>query len=445
MLSESDLITVRATFLAELKSPSDRTLLENIELVAEGRTVIVLSPNAFFQRNILSKFKDEINCRIRQVLGDAINIEYAVKQRERNSTRPAQPIQMVLPTYQATAKDSGLNPRFTFEEFVVGSSNAFAYQAALTVAEQAKRKYNPLYFCSDIGLGKSHIAHAIANRAICIRPETRAKYITATDFTNEYVSAVRNNTVDGFKRAYRGSQMDILFVDDVHLFNNKEKTQRELSCALDDLICAGTQVIFSGFRPPNSIPNMDKGLVSRIASGLVINIKRPDKQTRAAIVTAKARKEGYELASEVTDYIACQSFANIREIEGSVLNLVAVASIMRREITLELAQEVVGGASENKPRMDVPMIQEFVVKNYGLRREMLTSPSRKKEVMHPRQVAIYLCRRFTDETLEAIGQAFQRKHSSVIHALEVMDSQYRLDMNIRKEIDFLIDKLGVAG
>jgi len=443
---ETDLIEVSKAVLSKAGNASDKALLEQIEFTCHDGTLTITCPTPFIQHQVVNRYKGHIQRSVQEVFGEKIEPAFLIRpssEQGRGAT-VSKPVQMIIPSAHTCSHISGLNPRFTFEDFVVGKGNAFAYQAAMAVSEQETGRYNPLYFHSDIGLGKSHISHAIANRSLMSRPQTRARYMSARDFSQEYVEAVRNNTLAAFKNSYRASKLDILFLDDIHLFASKEKTQVEFAGIMDDLVSAGTQVILSGYRPPCSIPNMDKGLSSRISSGLSINIKRPDRETRLAIIVAKARKEGYELDSEVGEYIADQSSANVRELESAVLSIVAMGSIMKREITLELAKEVLGSVIEQKPRVDISMILDLVVKNYGIKKEILLSTSRKKEVNHPRQIAIYLCRKLTDETLESIGNAFNRKHTSVIHALEVMDARCQDSLQIRKELDFLMEKFDSA-
>lgn len=439
---ELDLDRMHDAIVAEVTSASEKALIDQIELSEEEGMVRVFCPNLFLQQYISRQYKELIGRRIRALAGRPVEVEFQVSTRTepRRARKTPQPVQMVLPATALPSAANGLNPRFTFEEFIVGKCNAFAYEAAMATSEDAISRYNPLYFYSDIGLGKSHISHAIGNRVVRFKPKLKVRYTTARDFSQEYVYAVKNNTVDKFKHAYQGSRMDVFFIDDVHLFGNKEKTQMELACIMDDLISSGTQVILSGFRPPASIP-VDKGLKSRFSSGLVINIKRPDTDTRAAIVRAKARKEGIDLQDEVVDFLSEHITSNIRELESAVLTITAMCSLMKREISLGLAKEILEGTLEKQARIDIPYIQDFVAKNFGISKDVLVSSSRKKEILYPRQVAIFLCKRYTKESLQSIGQAFARKHSSIIHALEVMDAQYTGNLKIKKEIDFLVERL----
>lgn len=440
---EVDLVQVRNAIVAEVSCPSEKALIDQIDLSEREGTILVFCPSLFMQQYIKRQYKDLITRCVRETLGRSVDVDFLVCTRTepRAAAGAPRPVQMVLPPAATPAAGSGLNPRFTFEEFIVGRCNAFAYEAAVAASEDSISRYNPLYFYSDIGLGKSHISHAIGNRVVKSRPRLRVRYTTARDFSQEYIYAIKNNTIDKFKHAYHGSRMDVFFIDDVHLFGNKEKTQMELACIMDDLISAGTQVILSGFRPPSSIPQVDKGLKSRFSSGLVINIKRPDNETRAAIVRYKARKEGIELRDDVVGFISDNITSNIRELESAVLTIAAMSSLMKREVSLGLAKEILEGTLEKQARIDIPFIQDFVAKNFGISKELLSSSSRKKEILYPRQVAIFLCKRYTKESLQTIGEAFDRKHSSIIHALEVMEAQYSGNLKTKKEIDFLVERL----
>ncbi|HPC47216.1 MAG TPA: chromosomal replication initiator protein DnaA, partial [Deltaproteobacteria bacterium] len=298
-----------------------------------------------------------------------------------------------------------------------------------------------LFFYSDIGLGKSHIAHAIGNRVLSLRPTAPVRYITARDFAHDYVHSVRNDCMRSFRNTYRSSSIDVFFIDDVHLFKNKEKTQVELCHVLDDLVAAGKQVIMSGFRPPSSIPQIERGLRSRLSAGLVIDIKRPDKDTRSRIVRRKAQKNNFEIPDDVVDLISESVQTNIRDLESAVMTITAMSSLLKRPVSIDLAREMLEGTVAKQRSITIPYILEFISRTFTVPQDVLVSSSRKKEVVYPRQVAIYLCRRYTNEPLANIGQAFSRRHSSVIHSLETIENRYNNDLKVRRDIDFLIDKI----
>jgi len=437
---------MKESILSKSHAASDRALLDQLEISEEDGTVLVHCPNLFAQKYLTRMYRDLIISSIRTYLDRPVNVEFCVSQQgelqeKRQAPSAAKPIQMSLPAFAQANSSTGLNAHFTFDEFIVGRCNAFAYEAAQAVSVGDMNRYNPLYFHSDIGLGKSHISHAIGNRILTDRPGTSIHYTTARDFTQDYVHSVRNNCLNTFKNSYHSSTMDIFFIDDVHLFKNKEKTQVELCHVLDDLISAGKQVILSGFRPPTAMPQIDKGLRSRFSSGLVIDIKRPDKATRGKIVRHKSIKNGVTMPDEVVDFISDTIHTSVRDLESAVMTIAAMSSLMKRPVTLEMAQELLEGTLEKQQRITIPFILDFISRNFSVPKEILVSPSRKKEIVYPRQVAIFLCRRYTEESLQIIGEAFSRKHSSIIHSLETIEAQYSANLKVKKEIDFLIDKI----
>ncbi len=437
---------IKKSILSQSHAASDRALLDQLEISEDGGTVFVRCPNVFAQKFLIRTYRDLIISSIRTQLGEGVDVEFCAARGEHAQERGPAPtgdraVQMSLPSTAQESSWSGLNAHFTFDEFVVGRCNAFAYEAAQAVSQGDMTRYNPLYFYSDIGLGKSHIAHAIGNKVLSSRSGINVRYTTARDFTHDYVHSVRNNCLSSFKSSYRSAKVDVFFIDDVHLFKNKEKTQVELCHVLDDLISAGKQVILSGFRPPTSIPQIDKGLRSRLSAGLVIDIKRPDKATRARIVRHKANKSGVTMPEPVVEFISDTVHTSIRDLESAVMTLAAMSSLMKKTITMELAQELLEGTLERQQRITIPYIIDFISKNFSIPREKLVSPSRKKDVAYPRQVAIFLCRRYTEEPLQIIGQAFSRKHSSIIHSLETIDTQYSQNLKVKREIDFLMEKL----
>jgi chromosomal replication initiator protein len=437
--------TIKESILATVPGASERVLIEQLDITEEDGTILISCPNAFSQKYLSRQYKDHIIRCVRGALQQPVDVHFCVKparktrQEKPNSEIP--PVQMTLPSLSSPSPVNGLNGNFTFEEFVVGRCNAFAYEAAMAVTEEDISKYNPLYFYSDVGLGKSHIAHAIGNRLLKSKSGVSVRYTTARDFSQDFVHSIRNNCHENFKKTYQPSALDIFFIDDVHLFKNKEKTQMELCHVLDDLISAGRQVVLSGFRPPTSMSQIDKGLRSRFSSGLVIDLKRPDRLTRDKIVRHKAQKNGIILPDEVVEFISGSVLSSIRELESAVMTITAMSSLMKRRVTLDLAKELLEGTLEKQQRITIEFIQNFVAKNFCIHKDTMISPSRKKEIVYPRQVAIFLCRRYTRESLQSIGNAFSRKHSSIIHSLETIDTTYKQNLKVKRELDFLIEKL----
>jgi chromosomal replication initiator protein len=364
-----------------------------------------------------------------------------VEERDGGESKRPSSGQMTLPGVESASLSPMANARFTFDQFVVGPCNEFAYQAAWAVAEGKRHAYNPLYLYGGSGLGKSHLSGAIGNQIHVNEPSTRIVYTTAEEFVNEMVSAIRKSEMGEFKRKYRRC-CDILFVDGVHFFSGKEKTQSELSHTFDHLYNLEKRIILTGAVPPYGLSHVNDGLKSRLAGGLVVDIQPPDFETRKRIFHQKAAYDGVAIPEKVVDLLASRIFGSVRRLEGLLINMIAKSSLMSRPIDLELAQEVIGSlqAMENS-KLTIPTIQKFMAQQYHLEIEQLVSPSRRKSICYPRQLAMYLCRRFTDESLDTIGRAFCRDHASVIHSIGVINRQLREKGTVRREVDFLIEKL----
>jgi chromosomal replication initiator protein len=351
--------------------------------------------------------------------------------------------QMNLPGMALPNPPPVANPRFTFDQFVVGPCNRFAYKAARAVANENRNAYNPLYVYGGSGLGKSHLSGAIGIHIYATQPATRILYTTAEEFVNELVYTIRKNQMREFKEKYR-KRCDILFIDGVHFFSGKETTQTELSHTFDHLYNSGKRIILTGTVPPHELSHMTDGLKSRLGGGLVVDIQPPDLETRRRILRHRAEFDGVAVSEDVVDFLASRISGNVRRLEGLLINLIAKSSLLFRPIDLELAQEVIGSlqVTENQ-RVTISKIQKLVTRQYHLELEQLISRSRRKSVCYPRQLAMYLCRKFTDESLDAIGRAYCRDHASVIHSIGVIERQMRDKARVRREVEFLVEKLGL--
>ncbi len=357
------------------------------------------------------------------------------------SRRGLDSAQMALPGIGSCGRPSVANRRFTFDQFVVGPCNRFAYQAAWVVANGKGNAYNPLYFSGGSGLGKSHLSGAIGNHVRGLDPISRILYVTSEEFVNEMVSSIRKNDMWGFKEKYR-RRCDILFIDGVQFLSGKDKTQTELSHTLDHLYNFGKQIILTGNVPPHKLSRMTDGLKSRLGCGLVVDIQPPDRETRRRILRLKAESDGVALPEEVVDLLASRICGNVRQLEGLLINLMAKSSLLFRPIDLDLAQEVMGsfqGAESH--RVTIDSIQKVVAQQYHLDVEQLISRSRRKSICHPRQMAMYLSRKLTEESLDVIGRAFCRDHASVIHSIGVVERHIKEKATVRRELEFLVEKL----
>jgi chromosomal replication initiator protein len=315
----------------------------------------------------------------------------------------------------------GLNPRYTFDTFIVGPSNQFAHAACRAVAEAPSRSYNPLFIYGGVGLGKTHLMHAIGQYVVQHNPALTLTYISSERFMNEMINAVRFDRVLEFRARYRN--VDVLLVDDIQFVSGKEGTQTEFFHTFNALHDAQKQIVISSDRPPHDIPALEERLRSRFEWGLIADIQPPDLETKTAILKKKAETEAVPLPDNVAMYIASRIKSNIRELEGSLIRLLAYASLTGQPLTIELAQDVLRNVLDHDERaVTIEQIQKFVAEYYQLKLHDLKSRNNSKSIAMPRQVAMYLCKMLTHASLPEIGRSFGGKHhSTVIHSIKKVD------------------------
>ena len=316
---------------------------------------------------------------------------------------------------------AGLNLRYTFDTFIVGSSNQFAHAACRAVAEAPSRSYNPLFLYGGVGLGKTHLMHAVGQYVLQHDQNLKLTYITSERFMNEMINAVRYDRVIDFRERYRS--VDVLLVDDIQFLAGKEGTQTEFFHTFNALHDSQKQIVLSSDCPPREIPSLEERLRSRFEWGLIADIQPPDLETKVAILKKKAETEAVPLSDDVAIYIAGKIKSNIRELEGSLIRLVAYASLTGQEITLPLAQEVLRNMLDHEEQaVTIEIIQKFVADYYKLRMTDLKSRNNSKSVAMPRQIAMYLCKSLTHASLPEIGRSFGGKHhSTVIHSIRKVE------------------------
>jgi chromosomal replication initiator protein len=346
--------------------------------------------------------------------------------------------QLTLPTMPKKIKagDKYLNSRFTFDRFVVGECNEFAYSVSKALANESHFPYTSLFLLAKTGLGKSHLIQAIGSSILQRKPTAKVLYITTEDFTNEMGSALRNNLIDQFKNKYRRS-CDVLLLEELHFLGGKEKTQIELGYTLDTLFNDGKMVIFTSPLKPEEIPNMKKMLISRLTSGVITSIEKPGFQTRVDILNQKARERDISLPEEVIHFLAENITQDIRHLEGGLDSLKAISFFLEKEINVDLAKQTIKQLIPAKHCATVEDIQRIVCQCFKIDMEALTSKSRKKAVSYPRSIAIYLCRKYTEKPLESIGRSFNRTHSTVLYDDEKIRRAIRIDDTVRREVEFL--------
>lgn len=336
-----------------------------------------------------------------------------------------------------------LNPKYTFDTFVVGAANRFAHAASLAVAETPAKSYNPLFIYGGVGLGKTHLMHAIAHFVQEYHPGQKVMYLSSEKFTNEFINAIMDNKAEAFRNKYRN--VDILLIDDIQFLAGKEQTQEEFFHTFNTLHEENKQIIISSDRPPREIPTLEDRLRSRFEWGLITDISPPDLETRIAILTKKAKAEGLtDVPNEVLLYIANQINTNIRELEGALTRVIAYSSLVNQDINTELATEALKDIiPNNQPKkLTAEGIQKFIGSRYNVTIPEFISKKRTKAIAYPRQIAMYLTRELTDLSYPKIGEEFGgRDHTTVIHACKKIDELIGTDEQIKNEIKNYIEKL----
>lgn len=339
-----------------------------------------------------------------------------------------------------------LNPKYTFETFVIGASNRFAHAACLAVAERPAEQYNPLFIYGGVGLGKTHLMHAIGHHVRQRRPNAKVAYLSTERFTNDFIHSIREGNPGEFRNHYRS--VDILLIDDIQFLAKKEGTQEEFFHTFNALYEEGKQIVVASDRPPKEIPTLEDRLRSRFEMGLITDIQPPDVETRIAILQRKAKAEGISIPEDVAYYIATQIDTNIRELEGALIRVFAFSSLERQDITLDLAERALKdlvGPGRAKV-ITVSHIQKVVGDHFGLRVEDLKAKKRTRNVVLPRQIAMYLARELTDLSLPRIGEAFGgRDHTTVLHACERIAEEMNQNSDLRATIERLAEAIRTLG
>ncbi|WP_159723119.1 chromosomal replication initiator protein DnaA [Enterococcus sp. CSURQ0835] len=331
-------------------------------------------------------------------------------------------------------KKALLNPRYTFETFVIGKGNQMAHAAALAVAEEPGSLYNPLFFYGGVGLGKTHLMHAIGNEMLSLNPSARVRYVSSETFVNDYINSIQNSETEQFRQEYRN--VDLLLVDDIQFFGDKPGTQEEFFHTFESLYNENKQIVLTSDRLPNEIPKLQERLVSRFAWGLSVDITPPDLETRTAILRKKAQAENLEIPDDTLSYIAGQIDSNIRELEGALVRVQAFATTNKTDITTSLAADALKSLkSLGNSQLTIEQIQEVVAKYYHLQVKDLKGKKRVKMIVVPRQIAMYLARELTDSSLPKIGKAFGGKdHTTVMHACDKIEHLVKSDSEIKDNI-----------
>lgn len=348
-------------------------------------------------------------------------------------------------SFSDALKNANLNSRYTFDSFVVGSSNDLAHAACVAVAELPGEQYNPLYIYGGAGLGKTHLMQSVAHFILQQNRNAKIRYVTSETFINEFVDSIRNkNNISPaeFRKKYR--ELDVLLIDDIQFLIGKEGTQEEFFHTFNALYDNRKQIIIASDKPPKDIDNLEERLRSRFEVGLIVDIQMPDVETRMAILRKKEELEGYNIDNEVIKYIADNIKSNVRELEGALTKVVAKSRLVKQPITLTLAEDLLKDHITPSERREITadVIIEIVAEHYNLNRSELASPTKKKNIAYPRQIAMYLCREMTDVPLVTVGELLGgRDHSTVIHGCDRISTDLRTNEQLQSTIENLRKKL----
>lgn len=430
----------------KLSKPSFETWLKSTTAHSlQNDTLIITAPNEFARDWLESRYLKLISETIYDLTGEELIIKVVIPQTQSESE-----LEQHASTKKVQKNDEEhsevpqnmLNPKYVFDSFVIGSGNRFAHAASLAVAEAPAKAYNPLFIYGGVGLGKTHLMHAIGHYVIEHNPSAKVVYLSSEKFTNEFINSIRDNKAVEFRNKYRS--VDVLLIDDIQFLAGKESTQEEFFHTFNTLHDDNKQIIISSDRPPKEIPTLEDRLRSRFEWGLITDITPPDLETRIAILRKKAKAEGLDIPNEVMLYIANQIDTNIRELEGALIRIVAYSSLINKDINADLAAEALKDIiPSSKPKVITILdIQKVVGQHYNVKLDDFKAKKRTKSVAFPRQIAMYLSRELTDFSLPKIGDEFGgRDHTTVIHAHEKINKLLKTDAQLQKQLQEISTKL----
>lgn len=435
---------VLSSIQTKLSKPSfDTWMKSTTALVLTDSHAVIAAPTEFAQEWLQNRYVHLIRNAIEEMTGHQVEVKIVIddesaqkSMQQKPQPSPVQPVVVEEPF------DTMLNPKYTFDTFVIGAGNRFAHAASLAVAEAPAKAYNPLFIYGGVGLGKTHLMHAIGHFIQEHNPTYKVLYISSEKFTNEFINAIRDNRGETFRNKYRS--IDILLIDDIQFIAGKEQTQEEFFHTFNALHEEHKQIVISSDRPPKEIQKLEERLRSRFEWGLITDIQPPDLETRIAILRKKAKADNLDIPNEAMMYIASQIDTNIRELEGALIRVVAYSSLVNEDITSHLAAEALKDIiPSNRPRViTIQDIQQVVGEFYNLKLEDFKARKRTKSVAFPRQIAMYLSRELTDHSLPKIGEAFGgRDHTTVIHAHDKISTALKEDQELYNIVNELKSKV----
>jgi chromosomal replication initiator protein len=430
----------------ELPENSFSLWINPITCLDEKDDAIVLGcPNRFSLKWIKENYMGIMEEKLEKTGNGNNKISLKVKPPEKNAIIPdlfKESRQLTIPKIPVKRGNGRrrFNKEFTFDRFVVGDCNEFAYSASKALAMGGSWPYDSLFMWASTGLGKSHLSQSIGQAILDHNPNIRAYYITAEDFVNEMIFALKNKRIEEFKNRYRHS-CDVLLLEEVHFLSGKEKMQQELGYTLEVLANDNKKIIFTSSLLPKDIPAMTKELSSRLTAGIITTLEKPDYKTRVRIIEKKASEQRLCLSEDIIHFFAKHLNRDVRQIESALKCLRAKSELLKAKIDLDMAKEVIKSHVSDQSQITVESIKKVICRYFKVEPMMLRSKSRKKIHSYPRNVYAYLCRRYTEATLEDIGRSIDRNHSTVLYSTEVIERKLKIDNRIKNQVEFLSENL----
>ena len=432
----------------ELSNISYKTWIEDLEAVKTTDHLVVIripSDNQFKLTYISKNYSDFFRVTISELLGEEYDVRFILDNEETPSNEKPEPVRSAN---RVKIEDAHLHPKYRFDTFIVGSNNMFAHSACLAVSESPGNTYNPLFLYGGAGLGKTHLMHSIGHFILEQNPSMRVLYVTSEQFTNEVIESIRSGNATSMARLrdkYR--TVDVLLIDDIQFIIGKESTQEEFFHTFNELHQAGKQIVLSSDRPPKEMVTLDERFRSRFEWGLIADIQPPDYETRMAILKKNAEATGKHFDDEILQYIAANIKSNIRELEGAILKIMAYSRLRNSEPSLTIAREALKDIIDpDKQNIITPeMIMRVVCEHYDVRSSNILSRKKNAAVVVPRHVIMYICREYTDATLEQVAYLLgKRDHSTVIHGVEKIKKEIETNSELRGNVEIILKKLNIT-
>ena len=416
----------------EVTKISYETWIKDLELQSmENNTIVLIAHTQFQKDSIMSRYYDLFKNTFKYLTNKEWEITVVVNEDGEGGEQSSS----AQPEHYTQNLNSNLNPKYTFESFVVGNNNRFAHAAALAVAEAPATSYNPLFLYGGVGLGKTHLMHAIANEILVHNKNTSILYVTSEKFTNQLINAIKDNKNEQFRNKYRN--IDVLLIDDIQFIAGKERIQEEFFHTFNALHESGKQIVISSDRPPKDINFLEDRLKSRFEWGLIADISNPDYETRLAILRKKAQLDNIIIDDDILSNIANKIDSNIRELEGTLNKLIAKASLINSPITMEMAEKAINDVvTQQEKILSIELIQETISKYFNISVNDLKGIKRSVDVTFPRQIAMYLCRNVAGQPLTVIGAKFgKRDHTTVLHACNKIENEVKENPSTKRIVD----------